>query len=180
MTKLELYRNFTNYLAIFVVLSIAWIGYEDIKLDLKVGGSGEIQGTISYAWILLPCIITTNKFIHSFEVKELLYLILLSHFRCLCCSANLTQQSQSITLFCGIVRVSLMFIYSVFFLGSCDGAFIITFYLYTSLSLSFSYFFSWIEPFVFRFIIESSWIQLPYWIRSWVCHAFFHSAYHPQ
>ncbi|KAL9265237.1 Transmembrane protein 87B-like protein [Drosera capensis] len=28
MVKLELYRKFTNSLAVFVVLSIAWIGYE--------------------------------------------------------------------------------------------------------------------------------------------------------
>lgn len=28
MAKLELYRKFTNYLAVFVLLSIAWIGYE--------------------------------------------------------------------------------------------------------------------------------------------------------
>lgn len=28
MAKLELYRKFTNSLAVFVLLSIAWIGYE--------------------------------------------------------------------------------------------------------------------------------------------------------
>lgn len=34
MAKLDLYRKFTNALAIFVVLSIAWIGYEVLYTHL--------------------------------------------------------------------------------------------------------------------------------------------------
>ena len=36
MAKLELYRKFTNYLAVFVLLSIAWIGYEVLILSYFV------------------------------------------------------------------------------------------------------------------------------------------------
>lgn len=34
LLKLELYRKFTNSLALFVLLSIAWVGYEVIPFSI--------------------------------------------------------------------------------------------------------------------------------------------------
>ena len=34
LAKLELYQKFTNSLAVFVLLSIAWIGYEVLPFEL--------------------------------------------------------------------------------------------------------------------------------------------------
>ncbi|XAR68707.1 hypothetical protein NMG60_11000055 [Bertholletia excelsa] len=47
MAKLELYRKFTNSLAIFVLLSIAWIGYE-----LYFNASDPLSELWQIAWII--------------------------------------------------------------------------------------------------------------------------------
>ncbi|KAM7467899.1 hypothetical protein LguiB_015461 [Lonicera macranthoides] len=47
MAKLELYRKFTNYLAVFVLLSIAWIGYE-----LYFNASDPLNELWRIAWII--------------------------------------------------------------------------------------------------------------------------------
>lgn len=47
MAKLELYRKFTNYLAVFVLLSIAWIGFE-----LYFNASDPLNELWRYAWII--------------------------------------------------------------------------------------------------------------------------------
>ncbi|KAK1391169.1 Transmembrane receptor, eukaryota [Heracleum sosnowskyi] len=56
MAKLELYRKFTNYLAVFVLLSIAWIGYE-----LYFNASDKYNELWQYAWII-PSIWTLLAF----------------------------------------------------------------------------------------------------------------------
>ncbi|CAI9097177.1 OLC1v1033543C4 [Oldenlandia corymbosa var. corymbosa] len=45
--KLELYRRFTNYLAVFVLLSIAWVGYE-----LYFKASDPLSELWQIAWII--------------------------------------------------------------------------------------------------------------------------------
>lgn len=47
MAKLELYRKFTNYLAIFVLLSIAWIGFE-----LYFNATNPLNELWRIAWII--------------------------------------------------------------------------------------------------------------------------------
>jgi hypothetical protein len=47
MAKLELYRNFTNALAISVLLSIAWIGFE-----LYFNGTDPLIELWRMAWII--------------------------------------------------------------------------------------------------------------------------------
>ncbi|CAB4315374.1 unnamed protein product [Prunus armeniaca] len=47
MAKLELYRKFTNYLAIFVLLSVAWIGFE-----LYFNATDPLSEYWQIAWII--------------------------------------------------------------------------------------------------------------------------------
>ena len=46
MAKLELYRKFTNTLAVIVVVSIAWIGYEVSLAPLNVDYLVDWKGMI--------------------------------------------------------------------------------------------------------------------------------------
>lgn len=45
LAKLELYRKFTNSLAVSVLLSIAWIGFEVIAVVLFIKKSFRLLGT---------------------------------------------------------------------------------------------------------------------------------------
>lgn len=86
MAKLELYRKFTNALAVSVLLSVAWIGYEVLSLSLFLGVVLLLEKLAKNSWYVIQL---------SFLIQDIKYN---PFFNCECSHFVQWQRQQKVQI----------------------------------------------------------------------------------